>query len=139
MLSNRNAVAWMVLTTALALHVLDEATTGFLPFYNETVQNLRERLGLFPMPTFTFPVWIGGLVGLICICYLVTPIVAGGSRAIRVLTTAFGMLMIANALGHLLGSLYFGRLLPGFWSSPLLLPAAAWVVVRGFRGSPPLP
>lgn len=133
MLRNRDAVAWLLLVTALALHVLDEATTGFLPFYNELVQDLREQLGFFPMPTFTFPVWIGGLVTLIAVCYLVTPVVARGGLVIRVLTIAFGVIMIANALGHLLGSVYFGRLLPGFWSSPLLLPAAVWVVVRGFR------
>lgn len=62
MLNNRNVLAWLLLVTALALHVFDEATTGFLPLYNEVVLGLRERLGFFPMPTFTFPGWIGGLV-----------------------------------------------------------------------------
>ncbi len=133
MLKNRNVLAWLLMVTALALHVFDEAITGFLPFYNEVVLGLRERLGFFPMPSFTFPEWIGGLVTLICACYLLTPVVAGGGRAIRALTTVFGILMIGNALGHLLGSLYLGRVLPGFWSSPLLLPAAVWVVVRGIR------
>jgi hypothetical protein len=42
--------------------------------------------------------------------------------------------MIANALGHIVGSIYFGRLIPGFWSSPLLLPAAVYVSLRGFKG-----
>jgi len=131
---NRNVVAWLLLVTALALHVFDEATTGFLPLYNEVVSGLCERLGFFPMPNFTFPQWIGGLVTLICVCYLATPVVARGGRVIRTLTTAFGILMVVNALGHLLGSLFLGRLLPGFWSSPFLLPAAVWVVVRGLAG-----
>jgi hypothetical protein len=46
--------AWFLLTAALALHVLDEATTGFLHLYNPTVTAMRARWGWFPMPTFEF-------------------------------------------------------------------------------------
>jgi hypothetical protein len=43
--------------------------------------------------------------------------------------------MLANALGHLGGSAYFGRRLPGFWSSPVLMAASLWMLQRVISGS----
>lgn len=48
------AVPWLALTVAFALHIFDEATTGFLDVYNPTVTILRQRWSWFPMPTFQF-------------------------------------------------------------------------------------
>ena len=45
-------IAGVLLCAALALHVTDEALTGFLAVYNPTVVALRERLGYWPMPIF---------------------------------------------------------------------------------------
>src|SRR4029077_18804425 len=42
-------VAWIVFCGALALHVTDEALTGFLSVYNPTVLALRQQLGFWPM------------------------------------------------------------------------------------------
>jgi hypothetical protein len=42
---------------ALAIHVTDEALTGFLAVYNPTVLALRAKLPFFPMPTFEFREW----------------------------------------------------------------------------------
>lgn len=134
-LSNHDVLAWVLFVSALALHVFDEAMTDFLPFYNQTVLSLKERFGFFPAPTFTFQNWLTGLITLIVIGYLATIKVAQGGRVIRVVTVALGFLMIANALGHLLGSLYYGRMLPGLLSSPILLAASVWVIIRGFRNS----
>ncbi len=141
---DKKRAAWLLLMAALALHVGDEAVTGFLPFYNDMVLSLRERWGFFPMPTFTYPVWLGGLITGLAICFLLTGRVARGGPVARALVGIFSLLMIGNALGHLLGSVYFARLLPGFWSSPVVLPAALhmlWRVVKGewppIRGSAP--
>jgi hypothetical protein len=49
---------WM----ALALHVTDEALTGFLSIYNPTILALRARFGFWPMPTFEFGEWLTGLI-----------------------------------------------------------------------------
>jgi len=46
--------AWLLLVGALAAHVADEATTGFLDFYNPLVTSIRSRAPWFPMPTFDF-------------------------------------------------------------------------------------
>lgn len=134
MQANKNTMAWLILVAAVALHVADEAIHEFLPFYNNLVISLRDRLGFFPMPTFTFNIWLGGLIGAVIIGGFITPIVNRGGKLIRIIAIIIGIIMSANALGHLLGSLFYGHLIPGFWSSFLLLPAAIFVVWRGFSG-----
>jgi len=54
---------------AFALHISDEATTGFLGVYNPTVSMLRAGGDWFPMPTFEFREW---LVWLILTCTLLS-------------------------------------------------------------------
>src|SRR5262245_55745948 len=63
----RHGLAWLGLCAAFALHVTDEALTGFLSVYNPTVLAIRETFPNFPMPIFTFRVWLVGLIGLIVI------------------------------------------------------------------------
>lgn len=120
----RHQRAWLFLATALALHVLDEALTGFLSFYNPLVLQMRAALGWFPMPTFTFWPWLGGLVTLIVVLFLLTPAVRRGADGTRVASWVLAVIMLFNGLGHLLGSVYFQRWLPGATSSPLLLIAS---------------
>src|SRR5262245_56259557 len=47
----RLGVAWVLLWTALAVHVTDEALTGFLSVYNPTVRALQARFWLRPRHT----------------------------------------------------------------------------------------
>jgi hypothetical protein len=122
--------AWLFLVVALAVHVVDEALTGFLDFYNPLVRSLRERIGWFPTPTFTFDVWLTGLVLLVLALALVTPWIRRGGMAVAGASWAFSTLMFLNGLGHLLGSAYFGRWLPGVTSAPLLLVASAVLAFR---------
>ena len=129
---NRNVVAWLLLMSALTLHVFDEAVTGFLPFYNQQVHRIWDSIGFLPVPAFSFSVWLGGLMAVIVVGFALSPVVGRGGRFMRVLAIGLGLLMILNALGHMAGSVYFGRVLPGFWSSPVLLAAAVYLTVRGF-------
>jgi hypothetical protein len=122
--AKRQTHAWLLLVGALALHVLDEATTGFLDFYNPLVESLRVRLGWFPMPTFTFDVWIAGLVMLIVVLAMLAPAVRNGAAGTRFACWALSLIMFLNGVGHLVGSLYFHRWLPGATSAPLLLVAS---------------
>jgi hypothetical protein len=133
-IENRNAVAWLTMVSAIGLHVFDEAMTGFLPTYNQIVIDLRKQLGVFPAPTFSFGVWLGGLIGGISIGYGMTLFVARGGKVIRIITTVLGILMIVNAFSHFFGSIYFAKFFPGIWSSPFLLVAALFVTIQGFRG-----
>ena len=136
LLNNKSGVAWVFMISAISIHVFDEAVTDFLPFYNGLALNLRESLGFSLLPTFSFEAWLGGLIAAIIICFSLTPLVNRSGRFIQTFATLLGMLMVANALAHMVGSACMGRLLPGFWSSPFLLLTATIVVVRGFMGPP---
>jgi uncharacterized protein with HXXEE motif len=116
--------AWLLLVGALALHVADEALTGFLDFYNPLVMRIREAIPWFPAPTFTFAVWLSGLLaGLVALTAL-APAVRRDAFGTRFASWALTVVMFMNGAGHLAGSIYFRRWLPGTTSAPLLLIAS---------------
>jgi len=121
--------AWIGLAGALALHVTDEALTDFLSVYNPAVLAIRERLPYFRLPTFTFRAWILGLSAGILLLFVLVPVAFRGSRWLALLAMPFSILMIGNALGHIGSSVYMGRLMPGVYSSPVLLVAALFTLV----------
>ena len=128
--------AWVLLCLALALHVTDEASTGFLSVYNPTVIALRKTWGWFPMPVFSFEVWLVGLILAVAALLGLSVFVLRGARWIRPLAYVFAALMIANGLGHTLGTIFgrtvasvrFPRPMPGFLSSPVLFLASAYLL-----------
>ncbi|MEW6320461.1 MAG: HXXEE domain-containing protein [Acidobacteriota bacterium] len=126
--ARRHATAWAALVATLAVHVVDEAATGFLDFYNPLVEQLRETLGWLLMPAFTFPVWLTGLVMLVLALAVLTPAVRRGAPGTRTLSWAFAAIMLGNGVAHLAGSVYFSRWLPGATSAPLLLVASLRLV-----------
>ena len=143
--------AWFALTAAFALHVLDEAATGFLHVYNPTVTAMRTRWGWFPMPTFEFRQWLIGLGAAVLLCFALTPLATRGPRWLRPLAWFYAIVMFSNGMGHtvftILGrtlpSVTFSRPAPGFYSSPLLLVGSVWLMMRlqqtasGFRHAAP--
>ena len=138
------ARAWILLCLGLGLHVFDEATTGFLKIYNPTVIALRERLGWWPMPTFEFGSWLGGLIIAVSVLLVLTPLVARGAAGTRALAYFFAVLMLLNAGGHTLATVFgqtvsrvtFPRPAPGFWSSPFMAAAAIYLLVQLRRSVP---
>lgn len=133
----RHVQAWLVLVAALALHVIDEALTGFLDFYNPLVLAIRSRVWWFPMPTFTFGVWIFGLAALVLVLAVLAPAVRRGAPGTHVACWVLTVIMFMNGLGHLGGSLYFQRWLPGATSAPLLLFASVLLARRTWQRSHP--
>lgn len=127
------SAAWVCLALALALHVTDEALTGFLPVYNGIVGGIRAKHPWVPLPTFTFPVWLAGLVLGVLLLLALTPVVSRGARWIRLVSLFLSIMMIGNALGHLGASLNWGRVAPGAYSSPVLLLAAVALLVTAAR------
>ena len=125
--------AWVGMACAIALHVTDEALTGFLPVYNEIVSGVRIRHPWVPLPTFTFPVWLGGLALGVLVLLGLTPLVARGTGWLSIASMVLAVLMVGNALGHFAGSLYMGRAVPGVYSSPVLLIAAVALLVTAWR------
>lgn len=129
----RRGIAWVALALALALHVADEALTGFLPRYNALVRSLRESMSWFPFPTFSFPVWLGGLCLLVAVLLAMTPLVLRGVGWIRYICYFLGIVMIVNAIGHIAASLLIRDFAPGVYSSPLLLLAAVALLLTTLR------
>jgi len=134
--------AWIVLCLALALHVVDEASTRFLSVYNPTVMALRKSRPWLPFPVFTFGVWLAGLVLATVLLLCASVFVLHGARWMRPIGYVFAFIMFANGLGHILGtildrtvaSIRFPRPMPGFYSSPLLLLASVYLLYELARG-----
>ena len=126
-------IAWICLALAIALHVTEEAVTGFLPVYNGVVEAARSKHPWIPLPTFTFPVWLGGLILGIVLLLAFTPLVSRGQGWMRAASVILAVLMIGNACGHLGASLYWGRPAPGVYSSPVLLIAAVALLITAVR------
>jgi hypothetical protein len=126
---------WM----ALAVHVTDEAVTGFLSVYNPTVLALRTQLGFWPMPAFEFREWLAGLtVGIVGLAAL-SPFAFRNARWIRPLFYFCAVVTgVLNALGHTAATIFgqtvnavrFPRPAPGFYSSPLLLVVSIYALVQ---------
>ena len=126
----RHMQAWFLLVAVLAIHVFDEAMTGFLGFYNPLVLTIRSRVPWFPMPTFTFRIWLAGLALLVLVLVSLGPAVYRGATGTRIASWALATIMLLNGLGHLGGSFYFQRWLPGTTSAPLLLAASILLARR---------
>ena len=130
--------AWFALCVTFALHILDEASTGFLAVYNPTVTILRERWSGFPMPTFEFRDWLATLIVACGLLFCLTPLAGRGMRGLRPLAWFYAVSMFLNGLGHTLFSILghtvagvtFSRLAPGFYSSPFLFAASLWLMFR---------
>jgi hypothetical protein len=130
--------AWLALCVAFALHIVDEASTGFLGVYNPTVIILHERWSWFPMPTFEFRQWLVALIVVCGLLFCLTPVAARGMRGLRPLAWVYAVIMFLNGLGHTLfsilghtvSSVTFPRPAPGFYSSPFLFAASLWLMYR---------
>jgi hypothetical protein len=139
-------LAWILLCLALALHVADEALTDFLSVYNPTVAAVRERVPWLLLPQFEFGPWLTLLIVAVAVLLSLSPTVARGVRWTRPVAYVFAVLMVLNAVGHTLGTVFgqivaavpFPRPMPGFYSSPLLLAASIYLLVelrRSARGA----
>ena len=121
-------VAWLALCLAFAIHIVDEALTDFLSVYNPAVRAIRARFPFLPLPTFTFRVWLGGLVVVVLVLASLTPAAAREAPGMRPAAFVFGIVMVGNGLLHVGASLYRRRVLPGTYSAPLILAAAIYLL-----------
>lgn len=117
---------------ALALHVLDEAVTDFLGFYNPAVHTLRDRHPFIVLPIFSFTIWLSLLIFAVLVLVGVSVFVWKGRWAMRPISYVFAAVMLSNGLLHIAHSIYMRKLMPGVYTSPLLL-AASIVLVAATR------
>lgn len=125
--------AWTTLCLAFMVHVVDEALTDFLSVYNPAVLAVRQRFPLLRLPVFTFETWLTVLLLVIAVLLAFSYFAFQDRCWMAKLSYIFGPVMFLNGLGHLAGSFYLGRALPGAYSSPLLLGAAAYLLAAYTR------
>ena len=126
--ASRFGLAWVALCGALAIHVVDEALTDFLSVYNPAVQAIRARFSFLPLPAFTFPVWLGGLITVTILLFALSPAAFREEPVMRPAAYVFGVVMAGNGLLHLVGSVYMRRAMPGVYSAPLIVAAAVYLL-----------
>lgn len=131
--ARRFGTAWVALSLSLAVHVTDEALTNFLSVYNPTVLAIRSRFPFFPLPTFGFDDWLGGLIFAVATLLALSPFAFRGARWMVPFSYFFGFMMFMNGMGHSLSSLYLRSWMPGVYSSPLLLAASVYLLYSARR------
>jgi hypothetical protein len=119
----------VALCAALALHVADEALSGFLSVYNPAVRAIRERVPFLPLPTFTFRIWLAGLVVAVIGLASLSPFAFARAAWMAVPASAVAVVMLGNGALHIGASLYRRRLMPGVSSAPVLIAAAVWLLL----------
>lgn len=126
-------LSWIGLVLAFGLHVVDEAANDFLAFWNPLVESLRDRVRVLPLPTFSFRLWLGGLVGAVLLLLALSWFVHRGATWMRPVSYALAVIMLGNGLVHVGGTLLRGRMVPGVYSAPVLLLAAAFLLITTLR------
>ncbi len=125
---------WLAVNLALALHVLDEATSNFLTWYNPRALQIRRALGGIPFPpTFTFWPWLLGLLVAVVVLLALTPLAYAGTAWLRSFAYVVGAVQTGNGLLHLVAAAVARRRVPGLWSAPILLATAIWLLVSIVR------
>ncbi len=125
--------AWLALTLCFAVHVADEALTGFLDVYIPVARAIRARLPFLPFPTFTLRTWLALLVTGIILLLGLSVFAYRGRGWIVYLAYPFGILMLFNGAAHLAGSAFMRRLMPGVYSAPLLLASSRYLLIAARR------
>jgi Protein of unknown function with HXXEE motif len=107
--------------------------TGFLDLYNPMVESIRARYAWYPMPVFTFDVWLAGLCVLVIALLALSPLAFRGSRFVRVAAYPYAAILLLNGIAHLAASVYLGRWAPGATTAPLLIAASIWMFASPSR------
>ena len=128
----RHWLAWMSLCGALAIHVADEALTGFLDRYNPIFREAREQYPLLLLPTFTFEIWLPLLIFAVVMLSAASWFVWKGRWAMRPISHVFAIFMLVNGLLGLAGLIcetYMREFMPGVYTSPLLVATSIALIV----------
>jgi len=125
--------AWIAMSVAFGLHVVDEAATNFLEWYNPIATRIRARLPVPFPPTFTFWPWFLGLLAVTAVLIALIPLAIARERTVVWIGLVFGVINVGNGLLHIVASIRFGRRVPGLISAPVLLACAAWLLVAAVQ------
>ena len=118
--------------------MLDEAVTDFLGIYNPALHAIRERHPFIMLPTFSFNIWLSLLIFAVIALVGVSVFVWKGRWAMRPISYVFAAVMLTNGLLHIAHSIYMQKLMPGVYTSPLLLAASIVLIASTLAHKRPL-
>jgi hypothetical protein len=130
---NTFGAAWFTMAIAFSFHVIDEAATDFLAWYNPMARRIQERIRIPFPPTFTFWPWFLGLLAVSIILIDLTPLAAAYDRRVVLLAIFVAIINIGNGLLHIGAAIRLGRRVPGVISAPFLLASATWLLISALR------
>ena len=131
-------IAWITVALALGVHVIDEALNDFLGYWNPLVEGIRTRVPLLPLPTFSFGVWLTGLIIAVALLLLMSQYAFQGRGWMRAPSYFLFVFMLGNGSFHIVGTIVTRRPVPGVYSSPILLLSGIFLFVavhRYWRGT----
>ncbi len=120
--------AWVFLSLCFTLHVIDEALNDFLSVYNPMAIAIRQRASFIPLPTFSFEIWLSGLIVAVISLFSLSSLAFREKRWIVFISYFLSVIMVINAFIHFAGTIYLGEAMPGVYSSPFLLVAAIYLL-----------
>ena len=126
---NAFGASWLTLAVVFGLHVLDEAATDFLAWYNPTALRIRSHLGGIPFPpVFAFWPWLLGLLAITAILLVLAPVAYAHAAWLVPVAMVFSLINIGNGLLHVVSAIILKRRVPGLMSAPFLFAAACWLL-----------
>lgn len=121
--------AWLLLCSVLVIHVAEEASTGFLNVFSPLILKTGAFFGLSIVMS-RYVIWLSVIATLVAVLFALTPLVYRGKRWLVKGSYILAVLMIGNASLHLSSPLLLGYFLLGEFTSPLLIAASIWLVIR---------
>ena len=132
--NQRFGIVWLFFGYTLALHVLDEAGHDFVSVFNASAVAIRRAVPFLRLPTLSPQDFIGIMALFLTLLLALTPLAFRGLKWMRGLAIPISAIGgILNGTMHILSSIYLKRLMPGVYSSPLLLLAGTLLLRRALE------
>ena len=126
-------LGWFMLCCAFLVHITDEALNNFLQIYNPVAARVNESVPLLSLPIFSFTGWLAGLIFVLVMLFILSIWAFRESRWMQRVAVVYGMIMLLNGMGHILGSLYMRSWMPGVYSSPLVLAGSVYLLWSTYK------
>lgn len=124
---------WLFLCLALAVHVAEEASTGFLSVYNQAAAAIRGLFPFMPVPTLSVTLWLTVMIATVAFLTALAPFAYRRLQFMRAATVGLSLVLLANVTGHIGGSFLARAPMPGVYSTPLLAIAGVYGLAVAWR------
>jgi hypothetical protein len=132
--NQRFGIVWLFFGYTLALHVLDEAGHDFVSIFNSNALVIRRAVPFLRIPALTQQDFMGIMALFLTFLLALAPLAFRGLNWVRGLAIPISAIGgILNGTMHILSSIYLKRMMPGVYSSPLLLLAGTLLLRRALE------